>query len=556
MQGCRQLFPTFGETFVVTGMGLLGQIAAQILRAAGCHVICSDPIESKRILATQLGADAACSPGELHAVTDEWTGGYGADGVLICAASKGSEVANQALEICRQKGRVSIVGAVGMDLARDAMYMKELDLRLSCSYGPGRYQPNYEEKGLDYPIGYVRWTEGRNMSEFLRMIADKKVQVKPLISLRKPVDEAQAAYGAVLDKDSGTIAALLLYGAEETAPRPPIERKIPVRPKLPKADAVKIAVIGAGAIANAFHLPSITRIPDAQLVAVVDQVGSKAKQAATRFGAEYCTGDYKDVIADSNVDAVLIATRHNLHKPIAIAAAQAGKHVFVEKPMALTAPDCEEVCEAVEKAGILLTVGFNRRFSKFSVAAKKALRSVHGPKMILYRCNAGALPHGHWANDPEEGGGRIVGEAVHFFDLCCWFLDQDPVEIRANAVAGHTESTVAQDNLAASLRFPDGSLATVIYCTVGDSAAGKEYIEIHGSGKTIVIDNFQGIRFSGAVGKSAKQAAEHKGQYELLENWVLAIRGKAPLEITAQHGLRATRIALEVIRQCQRPASQ
>ena len=554
MQGCRQLFPTFGETFVVIGMGLLGQIAAQILRAAGCHVICSDPIESKRTLAAKLGADAVSLPGELAAVTDEWTGGYGADGVLICAASKGSEVANQALELCRHKGRVSVIGAVGMDLLRDPIYMKELDFRLSCSYGPGRYQPNYEEKGLDYPIGHVRWTEGRNMSEFLRMIADKKVQVKPLISLRKPVDEAQAAYGAVLDKDSGTIAALLLYGAEDARPSPPVDRKILIRPALPKTERVKIAVIGAGAIANAFHLPSITRIPDAQLVAVVDQVGSKAKQAATRFGAEYCTGDYKDVIADSNVDAVLIATRHNLHKPIAIAAAQAGKHVFVEKPMALTAPDCEEVCEAVEKAGILLTVGFNRRFSKFSVEAKKALRSIHGPKMILYRCNAGALPPGHWANDPEEGGGRIVGEAVHFFDLCCWFLDQDPVEIRANAVTAHSESAIPQDNLAASLRFPDGSLATVIYCTVGDSSSGKEYIEIHGSGKTIIIDDFRGIRFAGIAGKNVRQSAEHKGQYELLENWVLAIRGKAPLEVTAQHGLRATTIAQEVLRQCLRQA--
>ncbi len=261
MQGCRQLFPTFGETFIVMGLGLLGQIAAQILRAAGCRVICSDPIAEKRALALELGADAACAPGDLAAEVNEWTGGHGADGVIICAASKGSEVTNSALDLCRQKGRVAVVGAVGMQLARESMYTKELDFRLSCSYGPGRYHPAYEEKGLDYPIGYVRWTEGRNMGEFLRMIGEAKVRVNPLISVRKPVDDAQDAYTTILDKESNAIAAVLSYGTDESNAAPPDSRKLMIKAHAGGSDEVGIAVIGAGGYASAFHLPNIPKVP-------------------------------------------------------------------------------------------------------------------------------------------------------------------------------------------------------------------------------------------------------------------------------------------------------
>lgn len=552
MQGVRQLFPTFGETFIVMGMGLLGQLAAQIVRAAGCRTICSDPIASKRTLAEELGAEVACSPAELDGVVDEWTGGYGADGVLVCAAAKGSEVANSALDLCRQKGRVSIVGAVGMNLARDSMYLKELDFRLSCSYGPGRYDPNYEEKGLDYPIGYVRWTEGRNMGEFLRMVAEKKVCVTPLISIRKPVAQAQEAYDAILKTEGGAISALISYDAPEDGGGT-VERNLVLKAPAPTQGEIGVAVIGAGGFASAFHLPNLQRMTGARLVAVADIVGSKAKHAAEKHGAEYCTGDYREVLSDDKVDAVVIATRHNLHKPLAVAAAEAGKHIFVEKPLAITVADCEEVCDAVEKAGVLLSVGFNRRFSKFSQQAKRALDKVGGPKMILYRANAGALPADHWTVDPDEGGGRIVGEGVHFFDLCCWFLDQDPVDIRADRIDAATLSINAADNVSASLRFPDGSLATVIYCCLGHPSVSKEYIELFGGGTSIVIDDYRSIRFGGIDEKGSKQAAEHKGQYELLENWVNAIRGEADLSVTARDGLRATRIAQTVLDRCRAP---
>lgn len=548
MQGVRRAAPTLGETVIVVGLGLLGQLAAQMLRAAGCHVIGCDPIASKRELAQELGADAVCAPGELAQTVAEWTAGYGADAVVICAASKGSDVTNQALDLCRQKGRVSVIGAVGMQLQRDPLYLKELDFLISCSYGPGRYQPGYEEKGLDYPIGYVRWTEGRNMAEFLRMLADGKVRVAPLITAEKPVGEAQAAYDAVL-RESASIAALITYAdVEQETPAPP-ENRLAVRARNAPADSIGVAVIGAGSFAKAFHLPNLGRIPGCHLEAVADRAGGVAKQAADKYGAHYCGTDYHAVLADDNVNAVIVATRHHLHREIAMAAAEAGKHVFVEKPLALTVEDCEAIREAAENAGVLLTVDFNRRFAPFSQAAKAALRGAPGPKMMLYRCNAGAIPRAHWAVDPVEGGGRVVGEAVHFYDLCCWLLDADPVAVMADRIDSADEGgeTIAEDNLSTLLRFSDGSLATVVYSCLGHNPLPKERIEVFAGGGAVVIDDFTSVQFAGLPGQSVKKARQDKGQYGQLENFIQAIRGEAELSITAAHGVRATRIARQAL---------
>ena len=557
MQGVRQSAPTFGETFVIMGLGLLGQLALQIMRAAGCRVICSDPVPSKRELAASLGADVVCSPGELSRTVDEWTGGFGADGVVICAASKGSEVTVSALDLCRHKGRVTVVGAVGMQLSREPMYMKELDFRLSCSYGPGRYNPAYEEKGLDYPIGYVRWTEGRNMGEFLRMVAEKKVQVRPLITATHAVESAAEAYAMILDKEREAISVELSYGGlpGECVPGPCPEkalpeRKLALRAVKSRTGAVRVAVIGAGGFASAFHLPNLSKMPEAELAAVVDAVPHKAKQAADKYKASYCTAEAQEVLKDPDIQAVVIATRHNMHKPLAMAALQAGKHVFVEKPLAITNEDCEELVAEAEKTGLLLSVGFNRRFSTFVREAKPLVDRIVGPKMMLYRCNAGQLPPGHWATDPVEGGGRIIGEGVHFLDLCCWMLRQDPVEVQAVRLDGAGKSLVPADNMSITLRFPDGSIATILYCCVGNLGLSKELVEIYGGGGGLVIDDYRGIRFAGLPAKDRKQAAEHKGQYELMENFVKAIRGEAELCVTARDGLRATRLAREALRQC------
>lgn len=546
MQGVRRAAPTLGETAVVLGLGLVGQLAAQVARAAGCHVIACDPIESRRVLAAELGAEAVCAPDALAGVVHEWSGGHGADAVLVCAASKDSTIANQAIELCRQRGRVSVIGAVGMHLAREALYLKEIDFSLSCSYGPGRYQPAYEEKGLDYPIGHVRWTEGRNMAEFLRLVAAGTVRVAPLISAIENIDHAAAAYDAVLGGAGDTIAALIRYGVESLPPacggagggKPnPV---LQLRAITPPPGSTGIAVIGAGAFARAVHLPNLKRIAGCHLEAVVSRTGSTAKQAGDTFGARYCTTDFNAVLADDTVHTVIIATRHHLHAPQVLAALDAGKHVFVEKPMALTVAECEAICAKASETGLLVSVGYNRRLSRYAHAAKAAVAKMAGPKQVLYRCNAGALPADHWTLDLEVGGGRILGEAVHFFDFCCWLLDGEPVSIVAEAPG----TALAADDLTTVMRFADGSLATVMYCTTGALASGKERVDIFGGGGSICIDDFRSVQCHGVAGKSTRTGREDKGHLALLEKFVRAVRGEAKLAVTAAHGLRATRIAV------------
>ncbi len=549
MQGVRRAQPTFGETIVVIGLGLVGLLAAQIARAAGCRVIGCDPVPARRALALELGVETACAPDELEGIVHEWSAGYGADAVIVCAASKDSAIANQAIDLCRQRGRVSVVGAVGMHLEREGLFQKEVDFSLSCSYGPGRYDPGYEEKGLDYPIGHVRWTEGRNMAEFLRMVAEGKVRVAPLISRTDSIDDAANAYDAITRGDGDTIAALLRYDVTTSAVPPVyggvggVDPVLNLRSINPPAGSMGVAVIGTGAFAQAFHLPNLQRIEGCHLEAVAARTGSSAKQAADRFGARYCTTDLDAILADPKVHAVVIATRHNLHAAQALAALDAGKHVFVEKPMALTETDCEAICAKAAETGLLVSVGYNRTFSPHARAAKAVLSKVAGPKQVLYRCNAGPRPADHWSLDPVEGGGRILGEAVHFVDFCCWLLEAEPVSIVAQA-AGNAPD---RNDLTTLMRFPDGSIATILYCTSGSPNSGKERIEVYGGGGSISIDDFRGVRFDGLPGKSVKPGREDKGQFGLLQNFIRAVRGEESLEVTAAHGLRATRIALEAM---------
>lgn len=548
MQGVRRAMPTLGECFVVVGLGLVGQLTVQLLRAAGCHTIACDPVAAKRQLAESLGAEVSCAPDMLSRSVIEHTAGYGADGVIVCAASKDSAVTNQALELCRRKGRVVVVGAVGMRLEREAMYAGELDFMLSCSYGPGRYDRIYEERGYDYPIEYVRWTQGRNMAEFLRMAAAGHVRVAPLISIAEPVDRADAAYTAVLGGQEA-IAALIRYGDpdSERDVTPP-KRVFALRGAVKKETETGVAVIGAGGIATGFHLPNLGRIPGCRLVAVVDRGGQQAKHWGERFGAAYCATDYHEVLADAAVDAVIIATRHNLHKQMALDAVAAGKHVFVEKPLALATSDCDEICAAVEAAGVLLTVGFNRRFAPLGLRAKAAVSALEAPKAMLYRCNADMLPKDHWALDPVEGGGRILGEAVHFFDFARWFFDSDPVSIRAERM-DVADAAFENDTLGVVMRFKDGSIATIFYTGAGSSAVGKERIEVFGGGGALVLDDFQSLTFHNLQGVDERSRRMDKGLYGLLAHFMCAVQGKESLRVTAWDGRWATYIAEEALRQ-------
>ena len=374
MQGIRRAQVQFGDNVVVIGLGLLGQIACQILKAAGAHVIGIDVMKERVELAKELGGADICFTAEKDAVDNvlKYTDGIGADSVLIYAATTSNEPVKQAMEMARKKGRVIVVGAVGMDIDRSPFYEKELDFLISCSYGPGRYDPLYEEKGVDYPIGYVRWTENRNMQEFLKMVSEKKVNVKRLINHVFPIEDAAKAY-ETLNSEKRPIGVLFKY---KELPKKELVRKTQLKPSvIGTANNINVAVIGAGGFAQAYHLPNLKKIPFYIIKTVVTRTGSNAKNIAEEYGAEYCTTDYKEVIEDANINLVVIATRHNLHAPIIIEAANAGTHIFVEKPIAMSYEDCKNVYDAVIENGVNLTIGFNRRFAPLAQKAKRIVEN-------------------------------------------------------------------------------------------------------------------------------------------------------------------------------------
>jgi predicted dehydrogenase/threonine dehydrogenase-like Zn-dependent dehydrogenase len=536
LQGVRRAEVTLGETVVVVGLGLIGQITAQLLDAAGCVVIGSDPIAERRELAARLAGAQAIDPtlGDAPRQVMALTGGIGADKVILCAATRSSDPTNEAFKMCRERGRVVMVGAMGMELDRAEFYARELDFVISRSTGPGRYDPEYEEHGIDYPIGYVRWTEQRNMAAFLRLIADGRLDVDSLVTAEYPIEQAAAAYEAV---QQGALGVLLTYG-EPAAVEGIAAPQIMVRAVKPTRGRIGVALVGAGTFARAMHVPNLKASRVFELRAVVSDSVSAA-QVAQRVGARLVTTDLDAALAAEDVDAVLIATRHHLHAEQIIAAAQAGKHVFVEKPLALTASDCAAAVEAAQQAGVLLTVGFNRRAAPTAQALKAALDGITGPCTIVFRVNAGPLPASHWLNDPAQGGGRLLGEGVHFIDFICGMLGEEPLAVSAQGSADGQDFTLV-------MRFADGSLGTVIYTARGDPAFPKERVEVFAGGGVAVIDDFVALSFTGMRGQDMR-GAQDKGHRALLENFGAAIRGEADLIVTGADGLRATRIGLAAL---------
>jgi predicted dehydrogenase/threonine dehydrogenase-like Zn-dependent dehydrogenase len=549
MQGVRRANVSFGETVVVTGLGLVGQLVSQLLVVAGCRVIAVDLIDERLNLARELGAHytvQAALEDPVNAIY-QLAGDHGADAVIVCAATRSDVPVNQAFQMCRERGRVVIVGDVGMGLERADFYHKELDLLISRSYGPGRYDADYEEKGVDYPIGYVRWTENRNMAEFIRLLEDGKVHVAPLVSAEYEVEDAARAYRALAERPKETLGVLFRYDSAERAGSysPVIHLKRSVEEK--KNNKARFAVIGAGSFARGYHLPNLRDNADCELLAIANPTGVKGREVAQEFGAAYCTTNYTDVLADENVDAVLIATRHHLHAEMAIAAAKSGKHIFVEKPLALTLEDCQSVCDEVAKAGVLLTVGFNRRFAPSVRELKKLLGSIPGPKMITYRVNAGYLPPDHWTLDPSQGGGRIIGEGCHFFDLFYYLTGAEPVRIAATMATLPEGKSKDRANLSATLTFTDGSVATLIYTVIGHKDLPKERLEVFAGGKAFTLDDFKSLQAYGVQTKIESTTPGDKGHAQLLRHFCDAVRGKTKLEITAEDGLRATLCALKAL---------
>ena len=533
LQGVRRAAPTLGETVAVVGSGLIGLLTAQLLRANGCRVIATDLSDERLALAKSLGVEHTINVrGTDPAKTVKaLTNGLGADAVILCAATTSSEPINQAFKMCRERGRVVVVGAVGMELERADFYNKEIDLRMSRSYGPGRYDRRFEEQGYDYPPAYVRWTETRNLNAFLEVVAAKRVNVSALISAEHSIENAQAAYDDVLKGGPSKIGILLEYPEHklDSAAR---TYWLNTQYSRPSTQQFAMALIGGGSFARLMHVPNLKAL-NVRVPVVVSGSGVSARQVAELLNAERATTDYDSVLADSGVGAVIIATRHHLHAAQVIAAAKAGKHIFVEKPLGVTGDECRAAVEAVEAAGVVCAVGFNRRFSPYAVAVKTAIHSVGGLKQIVCRVNAGPLPSSHWLLDPKEGGGRLIGEGCHFFDLMAWLIGAKPESVTAQRIGDSV------DDVSAVVRFTDGSVGTLIYTGLGDPQYPKERVEIFAGGGVAVIDDFRAVEFSGLRGKSAK-GVQDKGHRALLENFIAAAIGKGILGVTAHDGLLAT----------------
>jgi predicted dehydrogenase/threonine dehydrogenase-like Zn-dependent dehydrogenase len=521
LQGVRQAQPTLGERFVVIGLGLIGLLTVQLLKANGCRVLGFDPDPARVALARELGADLCVDSG-LAETARAFTQGHGADGVILAASTKSSEPLNQAAEACRMKGRIVVVGLVGMTIDREPFYKRELDLRLSMSYGPGRHDPAYELEGNDYPLAHVRWTEQRNMEAFLALVAERKVTPKALVTHRFPIAEALSAYD-LMQSGAAHLAIALHYPGDARAAAAARRLTLAPPPKT-RADGNALGFIGLGNYAKGVLLPAFANIEGVRLAAVATATGLSAGHAAEKHGFSVATTDPASLIADPEIDTLTIATRHDTHAAYASEALRAGKHVFVEKPLALSLEELDAVAEAAANATGVLTVGFNRRFAPLLIEAKAALAPRAGPLVMVYRINAGEIPTDSWIQR-GEGGGRILGEICHFVDALTFLCGALPVEAQAVAARDH------DDAVSALLRFSDGSTGTIVYSSLGDAAVAKERIEIFAAGCVVQLDDFTRLDVTrGGKTRSVKQAQD-KGARALARAFIEATRGlrEAPI---------------------------
>lgn len=537
---------SLGDVVAVIGLGLVGQLVAQLVRLQGGVAVGIDLKQERVNLARESGADAAVlgGAGALEAV-GSLTNGRGADCVIVAAAAKSAAPCRQALELCRDRGRIVVVGAVEMSFPWEAMYLKEIQLFMSRAYGPGSYDPDYEKRGRDYPVSYVRWTENRNMGEFLRLVAEKRITLDPLITHRFPLEEAARAYQTILDPASNSLAVLLRYPAAD-APEPSVgfepRRRVEVaaaRTPTPSSKGLGFALVGAGNLARWAHMPALKKISGARLRGVYSASGARGKTYARRFGADYCTSDYEEVLRDAEVGAVLIASRNQQHAAQALAALRAGKHVFVEKPMALTDEECRDLARAVEESGKQLTVGFNRRFAPYYVEQKKQLGRRTGPAVINCRVNSPGISGSYWMADPSIGG-AILGEACHFVDLMYWLLESEPVEVTAYSLPTGQKEPIGENNLVASFRFADGSIGSLTYCTVGSKTSGGERVEVFAQGLGVATEDFKRLTVSASMRRTRTRWWGEKGYGAQLESFVgRVLEGREP-EVNVRDGARAT----------------
>jgi predicted dehydrogenase/threonine dehydrogenase-like Zn-dependent dehydrogenase len=553
LQGIRLAQPTLGEAVVVTGLGLIGQITVQLLRAHGCRVLGIDKDPARLALARTFGAETVdLSQGaDPVAAAALFSRGRGVDAVIVTAATKSSEPMHQAALMCRTRGRIVLVGVTGLELSRDDFYKKELSFQVSCSYGPGRHDPEYEDKGHDYPVGHVRWTEQRNFEAVLDMLADRRLDVGPLISHRFTLERAQEAYDVVSGSEA-SLGILLEYpeGASEPAVRARtvnLAGAATACPPTGRADAApRVAFIGAGNYATAMLIPAF-KAAGARLTTIVSGAGVTAVHAGRKFGFHQATTDAGAVFADPGIDAVVVTTRHDSHARFVLQALEAGRPVFVEKPLCLTLDELSAIesayaARAASGRAPIVAVGFNRRWAPHTVRMKSLLAGAAGPKSFVMTVNAGAIPAGHWTQDPAVGGGRIVGEACHFIDLLRCLAGSPIVRSSITGMAGP-----ARDSATIQLSFDDGSIGTVHYLANGSKAFPKERLEVFAQGRVLQLDNFRVLRGFGWPGFSSHRLwRQDKGQQACAAAFLAAASGQSAAMTPFDEVVEVSRVAIEL----------
>jgi predicted dehydrogenase/threonine dehydrogenase-like Zn-dependent dehydrogenase len=531
LHGFRLAEPQLGERVAVIGLGLLGLLAVGVARSAGCSVFGTDLDPSRVEAARRMGAVAVLRDQAEEAVSS-FSRGSGCDVVLICADTPSDDPVELAGSIARDRARVIAVGAVGMNIPRRTYYQKELTFLISRAYGPGRYDPEYEEGGKDYPQGYVRWTEGRNLAAFVDLLGANQLDVKALISHRFPIERASDAYDLISgEKDEPSLAVLFSYPTDsEREVRQERTTVLFERETLP-SEPVRLGVLGAGNFATAVLLPALKGVRGVEFVGLAAASGLNSASVGRRFKFRFATTNEKEIINEPSVNTVAVLTRHHLHAPQVIAALQAGKHVFCEKPLALNEEELADITSALHAGEQMLMVGFNRRFAPLAVRMKELLGRVDEPLAIQYRINAGYLPPDHWLHDPAQGGGRIKGEVCHFIDFLTYIVGELPVRVHTHGLPDGDR--YLEDNVVITIEFPAGSLGMITYIAAGDRAYPKERIEVFGGGRVTVLDDFRRLETSSGGRRKVwrswlKQDKGHRGEWAAFVN-ALSTGGPPPI---------------------------
>jgi predicted dehydrogenase/threonine dehydrogenase-like Zn-dependent dehydrogenase len=553
LHGFRLAQPQIGETVAVIGLGLLGLLTGQIASAAGCRVMGIDVDPHRVSLAASLGMGAVLRDQAVDSA-QVCTSNRGFDIVIICADTPTNDPVDLAAVIARDRAKVVATGAVGLTLSRKLYYEKELSLINSRSYGPGRYDASYEEAGKDYPIGYVRWTEGRNFETFVDLLASSKLKISPLITHRFPVEKAAEAYQIITGKKKETfLGVILTYPAE--MPGSFVSRiTFPVSADKGKQDTLKLGVLGAGLFANATLLPALKTIKQIELVGIASAAGLHARHSARKFGFAFATSNEDDILNDPNINTVAILTRHGMHASLVVRALQSGKHVFVEKPLAVTAEQLDAVNQALTTYGKkMMTVGFNRRFAPLTRALQEFLTERSEPLFMHYRINAGYIPLNHWTHDPAQGGGRIIGEGCHFVDFLTCLVGHAPLTVSASALPNN--GRYQEDNVSMTFAFQDGSVGVVDYLANGDRSFTKERLEVFCGGRIAVLDDFRTLEMVHAGRRSLLKKTRDKGWKDEWIAFTNAIRtgGQPPIPYEQLIGVTKSMFAaVEALREGQK----